>query len=226
MFWKRDHHPITYLILLNTIALPVALYKIAIAPKEQTMGIIQKIFYLHMPLAVLSLLLLLGGAIFSVAYLIKRKNIFDRFATLSIEVGMLWATFVLISGSIWAKKAWHAWWVWEPRLTFVLIMWLTFGVYLILRRSGTGDQTKKISAIFALLGAINIPLIHISVHRLKLSKNQKGGMILDPQMKEALLYSFIAMILITTLLLFLGNQVSKKMAHTTLLQEKIAEEES
>lgn len=184
---------------------PLTVYKIYSAPIEVTMGLIQKIFYFHMPSAVYSMLYFFFSFLFSFLYLIKRKNIFDILASTSAEIGVLFATFVIISGPLWAKKSWGTYWVWDARLTFTLIMWLIYVSYLIIRSSETNEKIKKISSILSILGFADIPLVHYSTQKwggmhpvVTQDKGIKNSM--APEMATALYYSLATVFLISVLI--------------------------
>lgn len=102
-----------------------AIYAIFIyAPIEKTMGIVQKIFYLHVPAAFLAFSAFFITFLASIVYLYKKDQKWDVIAYCSAEVGVLFCTIVLITGPIWAKPVWNVWWTWDPRLTTTLILGL------------------------------------------------------------------------------------------------------
>ena len=140
------------------------LYIFVMTPEETTMGIVQKIFYIHVPSAFNMYIGFGIGFIFSILYLSKRKEIFDLVAYSAIEVGFVFASCVLISGPLWAKGAWGRFWDFDPRLTSTLIIWFIYFSYLILRKYyGDMSKGKLFSAIVAVIGFIDVPLIHYSV---------------------------------------------------------------
>ncbi len=102
-------------------------------PTEATMGVVQRIFYFHVPVAWTAFLAM--GIVFvgSIGYLWKRDRKWDVLAHAAGAVGLVFTTLVLITGSIWAKPLWGAWWVWEPRLTTALVLWLLWVAYLLVR---------------------------------------------------------------------------------------------
>ncbi len=213
---------IKYLFFLSVfllfIILPTTIYKIYEAPIEARMGLIQKIFYFHMPSAVFSMVFFFLSFIFSVLYLIKKRNIFDNMASASVEAGVLFATFVIISGPLWAKKAWGAYWVWDARLTFTLVMWLIYLSYLIIRSSDLNQKIKKISASLAIMGFVDIPLVHFSTKKwggmhpiVTQDKGIKNAM--APQMATALYLSLITVFLIGVILFTLR-------VYSKIIQEK------
>lgn len=135
------------------------------APTEKTMGAVQRIFYFHLPLAWNSFLAFLIVFIGSVIYLVKRSMKWDIVAGAAAETGVLFSTLVLITGSIWARRAWNAWWVWEPRLTTMLVMWLIYLGYLMARGAIEGDERRaRVSAVMGIVGFLNVPIVFMSIH--------------------------------------------------------------
>jgi heme exporter protein C len=147
---------VTFLLFL------VACNAIADAPREITMGLVQKIFYFHVPCAwllMLSTLVCAGG---SVAYLFGGSERGDRVALSSAELGVVFGTCVLVSGPLWARAAWGVYWQWEARLTSSLLLWLMLLAYVLARRYG-GPSARRLAAALALFAAIDIPLVYFSV---------------------------------------------------------------
>jgi len=140
----------------------IACNAIADAPREITMGLVQKIFYFHVPCAwllMLSTLVCAGG---SIAYLFGGSERGDRIALSSAELGVLFGLCVLVSGPLWARAAWGVYWQWEARLTSSLLLWLMMVAYVLARRYG-GPSARRLAAALALFAAIDIPLVYFSV---------------------------------------------------------------
>ena len=104
-----------------------------IVPTEAKMGVVQRIFYIHMPSAVVSFNLFVVTAVASIGYLKTRNLAWDRAAISAAEVGTIFCAAVLITGPLWAKPVWGIWWTFDPRLTTTLILFLIFVGYLMLR---------------------------------------------------------------------------------------------
>lgn len=158
---------------LSSIALPIA-FAIALIsffymiffyiPLERQQGIIQKIFYFHVPSAILMMIGYFIGFVFSILYLIRREVSQYATALSAIEVAFLFNTIVLLSGPFWAKPVWDVWWTWDPRLTSTLILWLTYMAYLYIGSNITADRQPKIGAsIIGTVAFVNIPIVHYSV---------------------------------------------------------------
>ena len=141
-----------------------ALYTIFIyAPVEKTMGVVQKIFYIHVPAAFLAYLAFFITFIASIVYLYRKDSKWDTVAHCAVETGVIFCTIVLITGPIWAKPTWNVWWTWDPRLTTILILWFTYVAYLMLRRSVKENQRANLSAVFGIIGFINVPITFFSI---------------------------------------------------------------
>lgn len=142
----------------------LALYTIFIyAPVEKTMGVIQKIFYIHVPTAFLAYLAFFITFIASIFYLYRKDSKWDTVAHCAVETGIIFCTIVLITGSIWAKPIWNVWWTWDPRLTTTLILWFIYVAYLMLRRVVKENQRANLAAVFGIVGFINVPITFFSI---------------------------------------------------------------
>ena len=133
------------------------------APYESTMGLVQKIFYFHVPAAMTMFLSAFTCGIASAVFLFGRRPGADRVAFAAAELTVLLGLIVLLSGPLWARKAWGVWWQWDARLTSTLVMWLVFQAYLLLRRFG-GPGSDKLSAAVAIFGAALVPFVYWSVN--------------------------------------------------------------
>ena len=142
-----------------------SLYAIFVyAPTEKSMGIIQKIFYFHLPLAFLSFLAFLIVFIASIIYLYNRDVRWDVLAHSSAEVGVIFCSLVLITGPIWARPIWNVWWTWDPRLTTTLILWFMYVSYLMIRKLlPYGSQQSNIASVFGIISFINVPITFFAI---------------------------------------------------------------
>jgi heme exporter protein C len=131
---------------------------------EMTQGVAQRIFYVHVPAAWTSFLAFGLAALTSGMYLWLRDDRLDRAAVCAAEGGMVFATIMLTTGPLWGKIAWGTFWTWEPRLTFTLLMWFIFLGYFMVRSSTEDpEKGKRFAAVVAIVGALDIPFIHLSV---------------------------------------------------------------
>ena len=136
---------------------------IAGAPYESTMGLVQKIFYVHLPSAWMFLLAAIVCGVASVRFLFRGDPRQDRLAWSAAELVVLFGIVTLVTGPLWARKAWGVWWQWDVRLTASLMGWMVAVAYLLLRKFG-GPGSDKLAAGLALFGMANVPFIYISVN--------------------------------------------------------------
>jgi heme exporter protein C len=135
------------------------------APTEAVQGHVQRVFYLHVPTAWVSYLAFIIVAAASVLVLRGRDvERWDRIAGASAEVGLVFTTVFVVTGMIWAKRAWGVAWSWDARLTSALVLWLIYGAYVLFRSfTPPGDRRARLSAVIGIIGAIDIPIIHFAV---------------------------------------------------------------
>ncbi len=134
------------------------------APTERTMGDVQRIFYIHLPLAWISFLAFFIVFIAGIMYLIKGKMHWDIIAHASAEIGVIFNILVIVSGSIWARATWNTWWTWDPRLTTMLILLLIYSGYLMIRGTEINVEKKaKISAVIGIVGFVNVPIVFMAI---------------------------------------------------------------
>ena len=189
------------LLVLARAMCGVAPYFIMQAPLESTMGLVQKIFYFHVPVAWMMFLATFTCGFASVSYLSKGRARSDRIAEAAAELAVLFGLIVLITGPIWARKAWGFWWQWDARLTSTLVLWLVFSAYLLLRRFG-GPGTEKLAAGVAVFGMVNVPFIYWSVNVWR-TMHPKTTVVptLGPEMRFPLYWCAVAFLLLYVALL-------------------------
>jgi heme exporter protein C len=147
-------------VIGTTLLLSVMLIIAMCAPAEATMGDGYRIVYLHVPVAWLGLFGFLVMAGCGVGYLLSRDLRWDHWAHSAAELGWLCCGLTLATGSLWARAAWGAWWIWEPRLTTCFVLWLIYAGCLVIRSSLTDmHQCARLGSVFAIVGAIDIPLV-------------------------------------------------------------------
>jgi heme exporter protein C len=132
------------------------------APREATMGLVQKIFYYHVQVAWLTFFATFVCAAGAAMYLFRGSARGDALAVAGAELTVVFGICTLVTGPLWARKAWGVWWQWDVRLTTTLLLWLIFVAFLFARRYG-GPGAKKLAAGLALFGAADVPLIYLSV---------------------------------------------------------------
>ena len=132
-------------------------------PTELNLGVSQRIFYFHVPLAWLGMISIIVVAFASAMHLITRKQNWDSFAYATAELGVVLVSLLLVTGIIWNKPVWGVWWTWDARLTTTLILWFIYVGYLMVRAYGPkGSQGARYGAVVALIGAIDTPIIYMA----------------------------------------------------------------
>ena len=162
------------------------------APPAQTRGNVQRIFYFHVPAAIIGFFINFGASIF---YLIKRNPAADMVALVTAEVGVVFLTVNLVTGPIWARPVWGIWWTWDMRLTSTLVLWLIYVSYLFLRRFSSSGETPLLAAALAVLGALCVPFVYFSIWFFRTQHPQPvmgGGGSIDPRMLHVLLINWLA----------------------------------
>jgi heme exporter protein C len=184
------------LAVLTGVLLSYALYEaLVVAPTEQTMGPVQRIFYYHVPSAWTAFILFFINFFASIVYLIWRANKADIVALVTAEVGVVFCTVVLVTGPIWARPVWGIWWTWDLRLTLTLVLWLIYVSYLVLRRFSSSGQTPLLAAVLAVFGALDVPLVYFSIWFFRTQHPQPvigGGGSIDARMLHVLLINWLA----------------------------------
>ena len=153
------------LVILTGVLMLVNLYLIfMVAPTDAVLGHVQRIFYFHVPVAVVSFLAFFVVFIGSLGYLITRRAGWDAVAHAAAEVGVVYVTLAVLSGAIWAKPVWGVWWTWEPRLTTTLILWLIYAAYLMLRAYVPNRRQGAVyAAAVGIIGFVDVPIVYYSV---------------------------------------------------------------
>ncbi len=134
-------------------------------PSDVRQGLVQHIFYVHVPAAWITEAAFLVTALFSGIYLWLRDERADAAASVAAEGGLFFAVILLVSGPLWGKIAWGTYWQWEPRLTLTLLLFFIFvGYFLVRATTEDSEKGKRFAAVIALVGACDIPFIHMSVY--------------------------------------------------------------
>ena len=137
-------------------------------PTESSMGIVQRIFYIHVPSWWVAFIAFGAVALCSGVYLWLGDDRLDAAAVTAAEGGMIFTSIGLLTGPLWGKIAWGAWWTWEPRLTLALLLWFIYLGYFLVRRSTLNpERGKRLAAVLGIIGVLDIPLIHVSVSWLR-----------------------------------------------------------
>ena len=206
-----------WLLLITAALMLLSGYFIfVVAPTDAVLGHVQRIFYVHVPISILSFLGFFVCAVAGIGYLIRRTPGWDRLAHASAEVGVVFVTLALVTGVIWARPVWSVWWTWEPRLTTTLILWLIYVAYLMIRHyAPTSQQGRVWSAVVGIVGFVDVPIVYYSVqwwrsiHPVQVIGPEAADDALEPIMARILIFSLVAMLALFTYLLLERMAVRK-----------------
>lgn len=176
-------------------------------PTEARMGIVQKIFYFHVPSAYAMYIGAAACFCGSLAYLVRESDLADALGRAGAEAAVVFGTIVLTTGPLWGAKAWGTFWTWDPRLTTELLSVLIYVAYLVLRTfTGDGPGERRFAAALGVIGAANLPIIHFSVQKWggqhPMVITGSGGGLQHPDMKAALAVGFLGFTLLAILLIW------------------------
>jgi len=216
--------------LAATVMMLIAIYMVFLyAPEEKVMGAAQKIFYFHVPSAIVtfsSVFVLLAA---SVAYLWTRRLEWDNLSRAATETGLVFCTLVLITGPLWAKPAWGIWWTWEAKLTTTLILWLLLAACLMVRSySENRDQAARLAAVLGIFAAVDVPIIYRATvwwrgqHPVVFGPNKSGS--LAPEMSRTFLFCLFTFLVLFALMLTLRYRVARLEDRTEAAYEQLSAE--
>ena len=199
---------------------------VLVAPPEAVEGDVQRLMYIHVPSAIAAYMAFTVTFVASIVVLWKRDMRWDAVARGAAAVGVLFTGLVLVTGAIWGKPIWGIYWTWDARLTSTLILFLIFGAYLLARAvAGPNDeQAARYAAVFAIIGFLDIPLIHMSVtwwrtlHPQPIVFRDFQSPALPPEMTIVLLVSMAAITLLTLWLIVLQTDTERLGQRTETLR--------
>ena len=185
--------------LLSFVWLALAGYAaLFVAPTEKTMGVIQRIFYFHVPSFWTAFVAIGTTTYASIAYLKTRAPKWDWLAVSAAELGTVFLTIGLVTGPIWAKPVWGHWWVWDPRTTSTFVLWAMYVSYLLLRTLVEEPERRALlSSVVAVFACLDVPLVYFSIWWFRTLHPQPvigDGGSLDPTMGKVLLLCWGAMV--------------------------------
>ena len=219
-----DNKLITLFTGLTCTAMLSALLLVFLyAPTEATMGVVQKIFYFHVPAAYTMYLSWATCTVASVFYLVNRTDHWDMLAKSAAELALVFAAIVMTTGPLWGRKSWGAYWTWDPRLTSSLLLTLIILSYVLLRAFSSGEVERRFAAALSIFGAAIIPLIHLSVQKWRgqhptVITGKGGG--LDPSMKAVFALCMVTFTLFFITLIIRRYQLEKNKRRLLALQEE------
>ncbi len=219
------HHRLSLALLgVAVLALPAAWYYVfLVAPTERTMGVIQRIFYIHLPSAFLAFLCFFVVFLASFAYLLTRRLAWDRVGVSAAEVGTVFCGAVLITGPIWAKPVWGIWWTWDARLTTTLILFLIYVAYLMLRMSVTeSDRRARLSAVVGIIGFVDVIIVYKATDWWRGQHPERviGGGGMDPRMWTGVVLAFFGLLVFAALLFLQRYRLESMRAELTELARR------
>jgi len=195
-----------------------------IAPPEAEMGDVQRIFYFHVASAWAGLLAFFVVFLASIAYLRTKALNWDSLAASAAEIGVIFTTLTLVSGSIWARSAWGTWWTWEPRLTTTPLLWLIYVSYLLLRGMvEEGGQRAVFAAVFGIIGFVDVPIVFMSIRwwrTIHPAVVGSEGFDMAPTMLPALFLSVAVFTAIFVYLLLLRTALERSHREAAELRER------
>ena len=197
------------------------------SPPEAQMGNVVRIMYFHIASAIVAFTAFGVTAVFGVIFLIRKKWIWDQMARVSSEIGLVFTTFVLISGSIWGDAVWNTWWTWDPTLTTTLILWFLYLAYQLLRASiADRERAAKVASVYGLIAAVDVPIIHESVtwwRGIHPNVITAQGFNMPPSMVSALLFSFAVFLGLYVVILWINTMMARDRDDLNELREQVRE---
>lgn len=214
----------------TSAAMVAALYLVFVgAPTDSFQGPVQRIFYVHMAMWLNTFTAFAIVGVASLLYLWKRDRRWDHVGRAAAELGLLFCTLGLATGSIWAKPIWGTWWTWDPRLTLTTVLWMIYAAYLLLRNLATEpEQGATLAAILGVSGIVDLYLINRavywwrSIHPAVIVDRQGGTGLSDPLMRTALVVSMLAFFLLFLWLLRLRLHAARMQDTLDDLRDELA----
>lgn len=221
----RDRY-LPILIGLTAVAMIISLYLVFLhVPTERTMGIVQRIFYFHVPSAWVAFLAFLVAFVAGIAYLVRPHWRWDTVGAASIEIGIVFSTIAVVTGSLWARPTWNTWWTWDPRLTTTLILWIYYVSVLLLRQMVENKERQaRFSAVLSIVGFVNVPIVFLTIRLWRTIHPvlfTSEGFALESSMLLALLVSLLTFTLLYLCLLWLRMRQEYLQAEITRMKDQL-----
>lgn len=138
------------------------------APTEVTMGNVQRIFYFHVGSAWVAAVAFFIALLSGIAYLRNPNRTWDTIAVGSVEIGLVFTSMTIVSGSVWGRPAWNTWWIWSPRLTSITVLWLVYVAYFMLRGAIEDEEKRgRFSAVYVIAGFVTVLITFLSIRLLR-----------------------------------------------------------
>jgi heme exporter protein C len=216
-------------LVLVTLAIDLLLIpSLAVTESEKLLIQFSPIFYWHIPVAWIALFAFLCVFIASIAYLVKRKPFWDIVATTSAELGVVFTTLFLLTGSIWAKYAWGTWWEWDARLTSSLVLWIIYVAYFLVRAYiSNPEQRARFAAVFGILGFLDVPIVILTLFVSRQMHPGDAAFHLDKwQQMTALTVGVLAFTALYFALLFFVIHLREDASELARLKQSVEEKEN
>ncbi len=194
-------------------------------PNEKIQGPVSKIIYFHVASAWLGFFAFFVVMLAGIAYLKTKDSKWDVISCASAEIGVLFTTIVLLTGPVWGRASWNAWWTWDHRLTTTLVLWFIYVAYLMIRASiDEPEKRARYAAIFGIIGFIDVPIVWMSIRwwrTIHPTIVSGEGFAMAPSMVRTLLLSIAAFTLLYFYLLQKGIYIQQMQAEVTAIKEKL-----
>jgi heme exporter protein C len=197
------------------LAMLIHLYLIFMwVPTEATMGIVQRLFYFHVPAAMVQFTACFVGGIAAILYLVKRDNRYDDLSLSANETVVVFGAVNIVMGMLWARPIWGIWWTWDARLTSSFLLLFLYAAYLAIRPAAPVEQRATVCAVVCILGMADVPLVYLS-NRLFRTQHPSPvmgggeGSGLAPEMMITLFFGMFTMLLLWWCLLRVRCRVAR-----------------
>jgi len=203
------------LVGLSSVAMLAALGMVFLyAPREATMGDVQRIFYFHVASAWIGFFAFFVTCLAGIGYLVQGDRRWDALAFSSVEIGLTFITMTLLTGALWARPVWGTYWTWEPRLTISAVQWLIYVAYRMLRAAiEVPERRARFAAVYGIVAFVTVPLSWFAIRWWRTIHPDilmgGEGMAIAPQMVHALVVSVAAFTLLYVTLLWLRMRLER-----------------
>jgi len=200
------------LVIASALLMTAALALVFLfVPTDAGQGIIQRIFYFHVPVAWVAFLAFFVTFVAGIIYLVKRNLFWDSLASRSAEIGLIFTTLVLVTGSIWARSEWNTWWTWEARLTTSLVLWFIYLSYFVIRAFISDPAMRaRFAAVVGIVGFIDVPIVMFSVNNRGLHPGGENNSIFHEGLGGLMLVTLIVSVFAFTALYLMFLDISTR----------------
>ncbi len=213
------------LLVASALLMALTLYMVYMwVPTEQNLGVSQRIFYFHVPLGWIGMVSIIVVAVASILHLYTGKQKWDDLAYSTAELGIIFASLILITGAVWGKPVWGVWWTWDAKLTTTLVLWFIYAGYLMVRAYGpAGSQGRRFASVIALIGAIDAPIIYKATDWWRSAHPERNVPFdLNEQMALTLLVSVVTFTIIYVYMLMERYSLRRSESDLDELHQRIA----